>query len=356
MLETKDLSAGYGKKRIVLGDISFTANSGEILCLIGANGAGKTTLLRTLSAHLPPVAGAVYVDSEDISKKAPAELAKKLAVMFTERVFPEMLTCRDVVETGRYPYTGTLGILSDEDKAEVGAALSLVRAADIADERFCQISDGQRQKIMLARAVAQKPQILILDEPTSFLDIKARLEFFRMIRELARGGMTIIISMHEIEYALRLADRLICIKNNTIHRMGTPEEIFRDGYISELYSLESDTVDEQNGTAELERCEGEPEIFIIGGNGTASMLMRRLQREGTPFATGVLHKNDTDHQTAKQLASVLISEEPFEEITDEHIQQAIDAAKKCRKIICTVDHFGKINDKNRLILDVAGER
>ena len=252
MLETKDLKAGYGSKRIVLGDISFTAESGEILCLIGPNGAGKTTLLRTLSAHLAPVSGAVYVDSEDIAKKAPAELAKKMAVMFTERVFAEMLTCRDVVETGRYPYTGTLGILSDEDRDEVRAALSLAGAEDIADERFCRVSDGQRQKIMLARAIAQKPQILILDEPTSFLDIKARLEFFCVIRELARSGITIIISMHEIEYASRLADRIICIRNGTIDRIGTPEEIFRDGYLSELYSLDNSTVDEQSGMEKVD--------------------------------------------------------------------------------------------------------
>ena len=172
VLKTDKLNVGYNKK-VLIHDIDLCIEKGEILTLIGPNGAGKSTILKTIARQLDNLGGNIYVDENDYMKIGGNEFAKKMAVMFTGKVKSEMLSCGDIVATGRYPYTGHFGLLSKEDKEEVAKAMELVNISDIKDNDFSKISDGQRQRVMLARAVCQDTDIIILDEPTSFLDIKS---------------------------------------------------------------------------------------------------------------------------------------------------------------------------------------
>ena len=179
-LETKNLSVGYHGKPLIE-DVSLCVQRGKIVTLIGPNGSGKSTILKTITRHLVPLAGAVELDGREISRWKTAEFARNLAVMLTDRPQTELLTCRDIVEAGRHPYTGRMGTLSPDDHSRVDEAMKTAHMEELAERDFMQISDGQRQRVMLARAIAQDPRVLVLDEPTSYLDIRYQIdlpEFF----------------------------------------------------------------------------------------------------------------------------------------------------------------------------------
>ena len=162
-LEAKNLSAGYDGKAL-LDQVALSVHRGEIAVLIGPNGAGKSTLLKTLARQLAPVAGAVYLDGQAIHQMSGQALARRLAIVTTERIAPELMTCADVVRTGRYPYTGRFGLLSPQDEAIAAGTLASVHGEDLADRPFACISDGQRQRVLLARALCQQPEVILLDE------------------------------------------------------------------------------------------------------------------------------------------------------------------------------------------------
>ena len=173
-LHTEGLAVGYNG-RPLLEEVCLAVRRGEILTLIGPNGAGKSTILKTIARQLTPIRGTVYLDGDSVWGMPEGELAKRLALVTTGRVDPELMTCLDVVETGRYPYTGRLGILSREDRRIAAEALAQVGGEALAERPFACISDGQRQRILLARALCQQPDVIVLDEPTSYLDIRHKL-------------------------------------------------------------------------------------------------------------------------------------------------------------------------------------
>lgn len=237
LISTDRLSVGYGKKVIVNG-IEFEVKQGEILTLIGPNGAGKSTVLKTIAGYLKRLDGTVMVGNRDMLEFSEKEMAKKLSVVLTERIRPELMTCREVVETGRYPYTGSFGILSEKDKEIVGNAIETVSIQGYADADFSSVSDGQRQRVMLARAICQEPEILILDEPTSYLDIHHKIQFLELLRSLARERqIAVILSMHELDFAEKISDFVLCIKDGKISLSGTPHKIFTAENIMSLYDI-----------------------------------------------------------------------------------------------------------------------
>ncbi|MBR3124327.1 MAG: ABC transporter ATP-binding protein [Mogibacterium sp.] len=239
VIRTEHLDSGYGHKVIVAG-AEIVVQPGEIVTLIGPNGAGKSTVLKTIAGQLEPVAGTIYIGEAERSTYALNEIAKKQAVMLTERKPAEKMTCEEVVSLGRYPYTGRLGILSENDKKIVRDTMELVHVSELAERSYDQISDGQRQRLLLARAICQEPQIMILDEPTSYLDIRHKLEFLDLLKSLTQEKkIGVIMSMHELELAHLVADKVICISaEGKVEKVGSPEEVFTDELISRLYSLE----------------------------------------------------------------------------------------------------------------------
>ncbi len=352
LLYTDKLSVGYGEKTVVR-DIALAAKPGQVLCLIGPNGAGKSTLLKTLMGTLPPTGGALYLDGRQLQAYHERELARISSAVLTARPEPELMTAAEVVAVGRYPYTGRLGILTEEDRRIVRETMEKVGVAQLADADFSRLSDGQRQRLLLARALCQQPRLLILDEPTSFLDIRHKLDFLQLIRVLVKGGeLAVIMSMHELELAQRFADMLLCIRGGRVDRMGSPEEIFSGGYIEQLYDIENGSYDSLAGTAEAPRTEGAPRVFVIGGGGSGIPLYRRLCRLGIPFAAGVLPESDLDLPTARALAAIVIIDRANEPVSADKVNEALEVLKSCERVVCTTD-FGSINRENRRLLEYA---
>mgnify|MGYP000813052678 FL=1 len=201
-VETNALAIGYGKAALAQ-DIALGAAKGQVLALIGPNGAGKSTLLKTLAGQLAPLGGAVLLDGQELAHIPGNARAQKLALMLPHTRRTELTTCFEFAAAGRIPYTGRLGILSAEDKKQVQSALELVGAAHLADRDFNCVSDGQRQRILLARAVCQQPQVLLLDEPTSFLDVKGKIELLTILQKLAHTQqLAVIVTLHELDICL----------------------------------------------------------------------------------------------------------------------------------------------------------
>ena len=238
-MAVRDVIAGYHGK-VVLDGLSFEVPRGGILVLIGPNGAGKSTVLRTLSRALLPMQGTVTLDGRDLQRYSGEALARELAVMLTDRAKPELMTVRDVVSLGRYPYTWRLGRLNAEDEVQVKDAMVAMDVMELRERDFRELSDGQKQRVLLARALAQDPKLLILDEPTGYLDIHYKLQLLRVLRAKAQAGMTIVASLHEIELARLLADQLLTVKDGHAGHSGTPEEIFREEIIAPLYDISAE--------------------------------------------------------------------------------------------------------------------
>ena len=190
------LTVGYDKKPLIK-DICIGIEKGEIVTLIGPNGSGKSTILKSITRQLKLVGGNVEFDGKNLHELSFRELSTKMAVVLTERMKPELMTCHDIVATGRYPYTGRLGMLTREDEEKVEKAMRAVHAEELGGRDFNAISDGQRQRVLLARAICQEPEVIILDEPTSFLDIRHKLELLAILRRMAKEkGITAVSYTH----------------------------------------------------------------------------------------------------------------------------------------------------------------
>jgi len=331
--ELDHLAVGY-QGRALIHDICVGIEKGEIVTLIGPNGSGKSTILKSITRQLKVIGGRVYVGSKNLSDISNKELSTQMAVVLTERMKPELMTCHDVVATGRYPYTGRLGILTKEDEAKVEAAMAAVHATDIGGRDFNAISDGQRQRVLLARAICQEPDVIILDEPTSFLDVKHKLELLSILRTMAKEKkITVVMSLHEIDLAQKISDKIVCVRGETITHFGVPEEIFDRQTIKELYDIDNGFFDPCFGSIELPAPSGEAKIFVISSCGTGIPVYRRLQKEGKAFKAGILYTNDIDYQLARLLASGVITEEPFCEISDDAVNKAMAAIAACDTVI-----------------------
>lgn len=235
------MSIGYGHVPLVhLPDISI--EKGEIIGIVGPNGSGKSTLLRTLTCSLPIVDGDVSLhtkDGRDVSlRKIDRETAaKNIAALFTDRIKGNGLRCSDIVAAGRYPYTGFFGKLSGQDIQLIQDSMNITDTTDLADKSFDSLSDGQKQRILLARAICQEPGILILDEPTAFLDIRYQYQLKDIITSLKDQGITILMSIHELAIASECSDRLITISEKHRAEIKAPSSLNDEAFIRKLFGI-----------------------------------------------------------------------------------------------------------------------
>lgn len=351
--QMQDMSVGYNGKPLIH-DINIGIDKGEIVTLIGPNGSGKSTILKSITRQLRMIGGRVYVQERSLAELSYKELSTQMAVVLTERMKPDLMTCHDIVATGRYPYTGRLGILSTEDEEKVDAAMEAVHASALGNRDFNAISDGQRQRVLLARAICQEPDIMILDEPTSFLDVRHKLELLSILSRMAKKEkITVIMSLHEIDLAQKISDKIICVKGETISHYGVPEEVFREDIIRELYEIDNGFFDPCFGSIELPKPEGEARVLVLSSCGTGIPVYRKLQKENVPFIAGILYENDVDYQLARLLASKVISEKPFCEISDEAYQTVLEAVRRCDRVIDAGVEIGMCNRRMAEILEKA---
>lgn len=237
LLAARGLSIGYRtgrRERVIAADLNVGLNGGEMICLVGPNGAGKSTLLRTLAGMQAPLAGEVWLNDTPLFSLGSADRARRIAVVLTSPVEVDYMTAGEVVALGRYPYTGISGRLNEADRRTISWALKAVGAEPLAARPLRALSDGERQKVMIARALAQEPAILLLDEPTAYLDLTHRVEMMRLLRQLAREGvhgraLGVLLSTHELDLSLRSADQMWLMQTGRPLQRGTPDELRETG-------------------------------------------------------------------------------------------------------------------------------
>jgi len=348
LLSTSNLSVGYGH-RVVIRDVSLDIKPGEFIGVVGPNASGKSTLLKTLARLLKPICGTVYIDRKDISRMTAQEVAKKIGVVLTEKIHSGLLSSFEIVAMGRYQYTDLFARLTTTDRIVIEDSLRSTGALSLRDRRFSELSDGEKQRVMIARALAQEPLILILDEPTTHLDAKGRVEIMLLLRKLSREkGIAIIASTHDVEIAIRLCDKLVVCKNGAVKIYDVPEQLVEEGGIEDLYGFNGELIfcKETLVSEPVVKDGGDFKIFVIAGGGSGLLIYRLLSRLGYSFTTGVLHKGDVDYAVAKSVGGRVISEEPFREISEESFSEALAELQKADLLIYASPPIGRLNRRN----------
>ena len=254
-LSTHNLSIGYsGHASVVVArDLSLSLSGGELVCLLGPNGAGKSTLIRTLAGLSAGLDGDVCVGDEKLADLEPLAKALRISLVLTDRVDAGNMSVANLVALGRYPHTGWLGKMTEKDQRAVETALVTTGADQLAHRNVGELSDGERQKVMIARALAQESDIVILDEPTAFLDLPRRVEIMHLLRELAHeGDRAILLSTHDLDLALRCADRLWLLSDSGDLASGLPEDLVLSGDLEQTFKSKGIVFDAAMGAFQAE--------------------------------------------------------------------------------------------------------
>lgn len=288
-LETRDLSIGYRRRRhsdvVLARALNLRLQRGELVGLLGPNGIGKSTLLRTLAGMHKPLAGALKLADAGIERLPPETLARKLSLVLTAAPPADLMNGYALVALGRHPHTDWLGRLTADDHAAVNWALAAVNAQELAKARVAELSDGQRQKLMIARALAQQGDIMLLDEPTAYLDLPRRVETMQLLQEIAHTtGRAILASTHDLELALRNCDRLWLMSEAGIVA-GAPEDLVLNGKLGETFRAEGIRFDRARAAFVLERPPGAA-VHVAGAGDPSRWLRRALERRGYSPADG----------------------------------------------------------------------
>ena len=285
----RDLAVGYrlgrGDAKTVLASLNLQLHRGEFACLLGPNGAGKSTLLRTLAGTQPALHGAVTISGVALHRLTKKALAQRLSVVLTDRLQVGNLTVYELISLGRFPYTGLRGRLTLRDHQAVRWAIEATHLADLAHQLVTELSDGQRQRVMIARALAQEPEFMLLDEPTAFLDLPTRVEITGLLRRLARQtGLAVLMSTHDLDLALRTADTLWLITSDGRFLHGAPEDLVLTGAFEATFAGAALDFDREVGGFRYRQAYSAP--VAIEADGLAGLWLRRaLERAGYAVVT-----------------------------------------------------------------------
>ncbi len=283
LLTTDSLQIGYshqGDSTCIARDLSLELKAGEFVCLLGPNGAGKSTLIRTLAGMQPPLGGTVALQGKGFQNIAPRERARQVSVVLTESMPIGMMDAYSLVSLGRHPYSGWLGGLNQHDRKRIAWALNAVGATELAPRQVAELSDGERQKVSIARALAQEAKVMLLDEPTAYLDLPRRVELMSILRTLAQQEqMGLLLSTHDLDLALRFADKLWVVTTNGSLLQGSPEALALSGEFSDVFANENLEWDAEHG---LFRAPKTPclEAHITGSGHEYLWTRRAVERLG----------------------------------------------------------------------------
>ena len=314
-VEVKGLATGYVSKyvrTVITEGVNASLHSGELTCLLGPNGAGKSTLLRTLSAFQPPLAGEILIEGRPLEEYSAAGLARVIGVVLTDRISLDNMTVHELVSMGRSPYTGFWGRLSLDDRRMVDHALDLVGIRDLSHRMVQTLSDGERQKMMIAKALAQETPIIFLDEPTAFLDYPSKVEIMQLLQRLAREeGKTVFLSTHDLELALQIADKVWLIDKTYGVNIGVPEDLALDGALGRYFEREGVVFDMGTG---LFRIDNRParSVHLNGDRHTtrSKMVKKALGRVGVLAQSSCGKTVEADKQSIS-IGEIEISDECY---------------------------------------------
>lgn len=307
---------GYPAKpqpKVVLQNLDLTLHAGELVALLGPNGVGKSTLLRTLAGLQAPLQGEVHLEGQPITQYSPLEKAQRISLVLTESVVPANLRVSELVALGRFPHTGYLGKLRAEDHQKIEAAIEACRIGYLAKERLAEISDGQRQKAMIARALAQDGPIMLLDEPTAHLDLPNKGEIMHLLHALARDtGKAILVSTHDLHLALQMADRLWLADCTDPLEVGLPEDLMLQGKLARLFQHPQFQVDPQTGQYQVRPSETGQPIWVQGDSPGTTWISAALRKNGFTLAESASQIVQVDQREGEW--SFKIGEAPFTSI------------------------------------------
>lgn len=317
LLLTKNLCIGYHGRannlinrveaKKIAGPINLELYAGKLVCLLGANGAGKSTLIKTLSGIQVPLSGQVFIEDKLISKLSPQELATKLSLVLTETVRSWNLDVYSLISLGRFPYTGWLGNLSDEDLAIINFAIEAVNLLDFINRKVDELSDGEKQRVMLARALVQDTGLIILDEPTAHLDIPNRISLMGLLHTLSREQhKAILISTHELDLALQIADEIWLFDGNGNLITGTPEELVMNDHFSSVFDKKGTLYDKSTGVFKMNAPTG-PVIEMLGEGIPAFWTRRALERIGYRVSQKSENQATSDLSTVMEITTSDVS-------------------------------------------------
>ncbi len=321
-LSVRELTVRFGPREALSG-VTLDVRAGEFLALAGPNGSGKTTLIRAVLGFAVPAAGSVTLLGDDIARLRPVERARRVAWVPQEEPVRDDVPLLDYVLYGRYAHRGMLEGETVEDRRLATRLLSEVGLADRAQDGVLSISGGERQRAILARAFAQEAPLLLLDEPTSHLDIAHQLDVLSRVRELAQTrGTTVVAALHDLNLAARFADRIVVLSHGRVVANGPPREIISRELLRRVWGVSAELRrDPRTGVPFLIPYPLPPEprappgtlgtVHLVGGGGAASSYLRALSEEGYRLTAGALHLFDTDCETAESLAIPFAEEVPF---------------------------------------------
>ena len=325
-IRLRDLSIGYPDKhntKRVAEHLNASIHSGELTCLLGTNGVGKSTLLRTLSAFQPPLGGTIDLLDRPLSTYDDRQLATVIGVVLTEKSDIRNMTVEELVGLGRSPYTGFWGTLKESDRQIVHEAIARVRIEPLTQRMVHTLSDGERQKVMIAKALAQETPIIFLDEPTAFLDFPSKVEVMQLLHNLTHTlQKTGFMSTHDLELALQIADKIWLMDRTNGIAIGTPEDLSLEGKLSSFFSRKGITYDTETGFFRIDT-DYRREIHLRGHGSRYAMVRKALQRNGiradrhvaddslhidTTGSAGdpfVIHRADGSTQSATNIEALL---------------------------------------------------
>lgn len=325
-IRLRDLSIGYSDKhntKRVAEHLNASIHSGELTCLLGTNGVGKSTLLRTLSAFQPPLGGTIDLLDRPLSTYDDRQLATVIGVVLTEKSDIRNMTVEELVGLGRSPYTGFWGTLKEGDRRIVHEAIARVRIEPLTQRMVHTLSDGERQKVMIAKALAQETPIIFLDEPTAFLDFPSKVEVMQLLHNLTHTlQKTVFMSTHDLELALQIADKIWLMDRTNGIAIGTPEDLSLEGKLSSFFSRKGITYDTETGFFRIDT-DYRREIHLHGHGSRYAMVRKALQRNGiradrhvaddslhidTTGSAGdpfVIHRADGSTQSATNIEALL---------------------------------------------------
>lgn len=277
------LETGYRDKKkttVITKDINASLYAGELTCLLGPNGAGKSTLLKTLTAFIPPIAGEVLIDGRELNQYSDADLSRVIGVVLTEKLNINNMSVEELTRMGRSPYTGFWGHMTSHDKMIVDEAIDLVGLDHLRQRMVQTLSDGERQKVMIAKALAQETPVIFLDEPTAFLDYPSKVEIMQLLQRLAREKeKTVFLSTHDLELALQIADKVWLIDKPHGVTTGTPEDLSLNGDLSKYFHREGISFDLDTGLFKID-FRHTNNIILKGTGPVARMVRKALIRHG----------------------------------------------------------------------------
>jgi len=351
-VRVQSLDVAIEARRILEG-VTLEAGRGSLVGLLGPNGSGKTTLLRTINGFLRPSGGAVFFEDRDLHALSPREVAQAVARIPQSTSLDFNFTARETALMGRHPHLGRFAMEGDEDERLAAQALETVGMGAFADRRVDTLSGGERQLVLIARALAQRPRLLLLDEPTASLDIAHQVQVMDLVKSLVDGGVTAIAALHDLSLAAAYCTRVVLLSHGRVMAQGAPAEVLTTQNIRAVFnvwaSIHPDPVSGRLVVSASQPLQPSPRpawVHVIAGGGSGAPVIAMLARAGHRVTAGVLNEGDTDLATARALGLEVVAGPPFAAIDDERHRRNVELSRQADVVVLADVPFGLANLRN----------